>query len=226
MLPLKNNPILTSYQTDILVRFFASPLAASFFLTGGTGLSAFYFAHRESHDLDLFCMDAFDMEAIVGHIRAIAEKLGALLSIKVATQTYHEIYLTHSKSGWQQRIDVVREQPNHVGEIIRIDGIRVDSLENIGSNKILTLLGRLEPKDYVDFYVIIQKSNLSFDDLFALAKQKDTGLHEFYLANSIAEVEGITVWPSMLIPLDIKSIVDYYQNLSRDLFQRVKPAAY
>ena len=165
MLPLKNNPILTSYQTDILTRFFDNPLTANFFLTGGTALSAFYFVHRESRDLDLFCVDAFDMEAIIGHIRAIADKLGALVSIKITTQMYQEIYLTHPASGWQQRIDVVREQPIHVGEIISIDGIRVDSLENIGSNKILTLFGRLEPKDYVDFYVIIQKSKLSFDNL-------------------------------------------------------------
>ncbi|MBI5613584.1 hypothetical protein HY947_01550 [Candidatus Gottesmanbacteria bacterium] len=60
--------------------------------------------------------------------------------------------MEHKKDGWIQRIDVVREQPKHFGDIVIIDGIRVDSLENIGSNKILTLLSRLEPKDYVDFY--------------------------------------------------------------------------
>ena len=76
------------------------------------------------------------------------------------------------RDGWIQRVDVVREQPIHFGDISLIDGIRVDSLENIGSNKILTLFSRLEVKDYVDFYTIITKSKLSFDALFALAKQK------------------------------------------------------
>ncbi|MBI4168030.1 MAG: nucleotidyl transferase AbiEii/AbiGii toxin family protein [Candidatus Aenigmarchaeota archaeon] len=225
MLPLKNNPILTSYQTDILTRFFASPLTANFFLTGGTALAAFYFAHRESRDPDLFCIDPFDMEVIIDHIRDIATKLDTTVSAKVAAQTYQEIYLIHDASGWQQRIDIVREQPKHFGEIVSADGIRIDSLENIGSNKILTLFGRIEPKDYIDFYVIMQRGDLSFDDLFILAKQKDTGLNEFYLANSLAEVERISVWSPMKIPFNPAEIVEYYQKLSRELFLRVKPIA-
>jgi predicted nucleotidyltransferase component of viral defense system len=59
MYNLASTPILTDWQKDILKRFFASPLTQSFFLTGGTALSAFYFAHRDSKDFDFFM--AFDM---------------------------------------------------------------------------------------------------------------------------------------------------------------------
>lgn len=51
MYRLHNNPILYPHQIKLLSLFFTSPFAKPFFLTGGTALSAFYLAHRESQDL-------------------------------------------------------------------------------------------------------------------------------------------------------------------------------
>ena len=215
--------ILLPYQRTILTEFFASPLSQTFFLTGGTALSAFYFAHRESKDFDFFSMEAFDMMHVEGLFREIAQRHGAELSVKVAAKTYRELYLSHRKEGWVQRVDIVREQPKHFGDIAIVDGVRVDALENIGSNKVLTLFGRFEPKDYVDFYTIISQTPFTFDALFALAKQKDMGLTEFYFAQSIIQVEAIVSWPATRIPIDVKKMIQYYQSLSRDLLIRIKP---
>ena len=60
MFKLEENPVLTSYQIQILKDFFASSLGKQFFLTGGTALSAFYLGHRQSKDLDLFTLEEFD----------------------------------------------------------------------------------------------------------------------------------------------------------------------
>ena len=120
-------------------------------------------------------------------------------------------------------MDIVHEQPRHFGKLATIEGVIVDSLENIATNKILTLFGRIEPKDYIDFYVIMKKSSFRFDELFALAQKKDTGLFEFYFANSIANVSSITQWPPMKETIDIKQVVKYYLNLSRKLLMRIKP---
>lgn len=215
--------ILLPYQRTILTEFFASPLSQTFFLTGGTALAAYYFAHRKSKDFDLFSMEAFDMMAVEGLFREIAQKLGAELSVKVAAQTYRELYLTHREEGWVQRVDIVREQSKHFGDIVIVDGVRVDALENIGSNKLLTLFGRFEPKDYVDFYTIVTQPPFTFDALFALAKQKDLGLTEFYFAQSITQVDAIVSWPATRLPYDIKRMIQYYQSLSRDLLLSIKP---
>ncbi|MEK7592366.1 MAG: nucleotidyl transferase AbiEii/AbiGii toxin family protein [Patescibacteria group bacterium] len=223
MYKLENNPILLPHQVSILKQFFASPISQSFFLTGGTALSAFYFGHRESRDFDLFSSEEFSMPLVEALLRTIAANLGASISVKVATNMYREMYLEHKKDGWIQRVDVVREQPIHFGDISLIDGIRVDSLENIGSNKILTLFSRLEVKDYVDFYTIITKSKLSFDALFALAKQKDTGLNEFYFAQSITAIEQLATLPVMKIFFDRLEMVSYFKQLSRELLLRIKP---
>lgn len=223
MYTLHANPILLPHQVTMLRLFFSDPFSSPFFLTGGTALSAFYLAHRDSKDFDLFSIEPFETKHMDILIRRIAKAVNATISAKVKTDEYSEIYLENRREKWIQRIDIVREQPKRFGDIVTIDTIRVDSLDNIGSNKVLTLFGRLEPKDYIDFYFIVTKLGLDFDHLFSLAKQKDLGLEEFYFANSIANIEQIHVWPATKIPLDRNAMMKFYQDLSRKLLLRIKP---
>lgn len=220
---LKNNQVLLPYQVVFLRDFFASPLTEQFFLTGGTALSAFYLAHRESKDLDLFCMRDFEMRQIETLISDIAKKMKCEVSAKVSTSSYSEIYLHNKWENWTQRIDVVKEQPKHFGEIEQIGGVRIDSLENIGSNKICAILGRIEIKDYIDLYEIIRQSKWTFSELWELAKQKDLGLNEFTLANSIVDIEQIGLWPKMLIEIDREEMTKYYKDLVSKLLMLAKP---
>jgi predicted nucleotidyltransferase component of viral defense system len=224
MYKLQSNPILLPHQVAILRQFFADPFSRPFFLTGGTALAAFYLGHRDSKDFDLFSLEAFDLKQMDILIRKIAKTVNAEISAKVKTDDYHEIYFENKNAGWIQRIDIVHEQPIRFGDPIIIDGIRVDSIENIGSNKILTLFGRLEPKDYIDFYFIVTKLGLDFDFLYSLAKQKDLGLEEFYFANSISAIDQIKIWPTTKIPLDHQALLKFYRDLARNLLLRVKPA--
>lgn len=142
---------------------------------------------------------------------------------KVKSRSYNEIYLENKKSGWTQRIDIAKEQPKQFGEIQTVEGVRVDSLENIGSNKICAIFGRLEIKDYIDLYGIITQTELDFDYLFTLAKQKDLGLSEFAFASTIADIENIQTWPKLKIDFDKPAMFTYYKNLTNELLQRIKP---
>lgn len=223
MYNLKDNPILLPHQVTILQFFFASPFAKPFFLTGGTCLSAFYLAHRESQDLDFFSLSPFDDLTLRTTMQEIADKTNATLNIQARSQKYSEIYLENTKDGWRQKIDIVQEQPVHFGEITRIDTIPVDSLINITTNKILAVYGRLEPKDYVDLYVIFTNTKLSFDEMFEKAKEKDTGLSELYFANVIADVKQFKTFPKMHISFDKKAFIKFYQTLSYNLLLKIKP---
>ncbi len=220
---LVNNPILTPYQVEILKLFFATDFAKTFFLTGGTALSAFYLAHRDSKDLDLFSIEPFDSQQLDLTIADIAEKLSCEVVTKVKSTTYNEIYLENKQSGWAQRIDIVIEQTKRFGEIEVVEGVRVDTLENIGSNKICAIFGRLEIKDYIDLYTIVTKTDFTFDQLFELAKQKDLGLNEFTFASTISDIGQIELWPKILIDLDKSAMFTYYKNLVTELLTRVKP---
>lgn len=223
MYKLDKNPILLPHQKTILKLFFSYPENKTFFLTGGTALSAFYFAHRDSKDFDFFTIESYDQKRTKNIIEGIGKETGAILSTKIQSLTYQELYLENRKDGWIQRIDIVHEQPRHFGEIRSIDTIRVDSLENIGSNKITAIYGRLEVKDYIDLYMILKRTNLTFDALFKLAKEKDTGLFEFYFANIITSVEKIESLPLMKMPFRKEDLVEFYENLSRELLMRIKP---
>lgn len=224
MYSLKDNPILLPHQVNILQLFFASEFAKSFFLTGGTCLAAFYLAHRESQDLDFFSLSSFDSLALRTTLQEIADKTHASMSIQARSQTYSEIYLENAQDGWRQKIDIVQEQPVHFGEITHVDTITIDSLINIATNKILAIFGRLEPKDYIDLYVIFTQTGMNFDEMFEKAKEKDAGLSELYFADVIADVEQFKTFPKMHIPFDRKAFVKFYQDLSSHLLLKIKPA--
>ena len=203
--------------------FFASPFGKSFFFTGGTALSAFYLAHRESQDLDFFSLKPFDTLALRTTMQEIADKTSSAMVMNIQSQTYNEIFLENKKEGWSQKIDIVQEQPKHFGEIKNIGNIPVDSLIDITTNKILAVFGRLEPKDYIDLFVIFTRKDLKFSEMFELAKQKDTGLSEFYFANTIADADKFETLPKMKIPFDKDEFIRFYKDLSRKLLLKIKP---
>lgn len=216
-------PILTSYQTKLLQLFFAQDVAKTFFLTGGTALAVFYLGHRLSKDFDLFSIEEFDTEALYHTVDFLAQESGASLGVKVKSPTYNEIYLENKEDGWIQRFDFVHEQPVHFGEIQEIEGVRVDSLENIATNKILTIYNRFEPKDYIDLYLILQKTGLKFDDLFSLAKKKDAGLFEFYFAQSLDNLEKMGILPVVKVEFNKEKMLAFYRKLQKELLLRLKP---
>lgn len=81
----------------------------------------------------------------------------------------------------------------------------------------------LEPKDYIDLFFICTGTQYDFDTLYEKAKEKDTGLNEFYFANTILNVEKIETLPKMKIPFDKKKFVDFYMNISKKLLLKIKP---
>jgi predicted nucleotidyltransferase component of viral defense system len=223
MYKLLNNPILYPHQVKILNKFFQSVFAAPFFLTGGTALSAFYLAHRESQDLDFFSLEKYDTLLLRNTIQELANEMESDITFSIKSQTYNEIFIENKNKEWKQKIDIVQEQPKHFGEITTINNVRVDSLVNIATNKILAIFGRLEPKDYIDLYIILEKTDFTFDELFKLAKEKDTGLSEFYFANTIADVEQFKNLPDMKIKFEKSHFTKFYKDLSRKLLIKIKP---
>jgi predicted nucleotidyltransferase component of viral defense system len=120
-------------------------------------------------------------------------------------------------------VDLVKDVPVHFGATREIDSLRLDSLENIGANKVLAVFGRTDAKDFIDLYWILQRTNLMFDDLYALAKEKDLGLSELYLAYALHSAAKIKLFPRMLEPLPWEQILIYFEELARDLLLRSAP---
>lgn len=213
--------ILTKLQEDVLLSFFSQPIGKSYFLTGGTALSAFYFYHRESVDLDLFTFETIEIEPVKQVLEAIATKAHLSLDHRVATEGYHKFFLTGKDM--ELKIDLVREQKVHFGKFRIFGKVRVDSLENIGSNKITAIFGRTEAKDFIDLYFILQRKLFSFAKLFQDATKKDLGLTEFYLAHMILQVKNLKNFPKMLVPFNEDKMKNYFVSMANKLLLKAKP---
>ncbi|MBN2386654.1 MAG: nucleotidyl transferase AbiEii/AbiGii toxin family protein [Anaerolineales bacterium] len=210
-------------QDRFLERFFAGPLGEHFYLTGGTALSRFYFYHRESLDLDLFTNDfGQDFAQVNRVILGILHALTLQITSQVVTDTFIQ-YIVTDPGGNSLKVDLVKDVPVHFGPLVERDGIRLDSLENIGSNKILAIFGRTDAKDFIDLYWMLHHTGLKFDQLFHQANQKDLGLSEFYLAYALQNVEKIRLFPRMLKPLAWEDVRAYFHALARELLARIKP---
>lgn len=223
MYSIKNNPILFPHQTKLLRLFFDSPVGQKFILTGGTALSAFYIGHRHSKDLDFFTIEKFDSLQLDRIIKQIARSMSSKLRAQVRTEQYWELYLENKREGWTQRVDFVQEQPVLFGKRKTVEKIIIDSLENIASNKILTIYGRLEAKDYLDLYFIFKETLLNFYQLFEKTKRKDSGLHEFYFGNIIAGVTDLKQFPQTLKPYKKSELKEFFLELSVELLKRIEP---
>lgn len=206
-------------QDTFLSAFYATRFAKDFYLTGGTALARFYFHHRESVDLDLFTQNqTLDFAQVNQEVILISKHFGLTPQKQVVTTSFLQyIY----KEGL--KVDLVKDIPVHFGECRKEGEMLIDSLENIGSNKVLAIFGRTEAKDFIDLYFILHETTFSLEHLYALATKKDVGITEFYLAYAMDKVGEATHDPVMLKPYDHENAIRFYKEVSRKLLMKIKP---
>lgn len=192
-------------------------------MTGGTALSAFYFHHRQSEDLDFFTVNqSLEFNVVNAEVLKIAALLSAKTEHQVSSPTFLQFIFKVKRS--VLKVDLVKDTPVHFGKIKKIYNFWVDSLENIAVGKLLALFGRADAKDFVDLYFLLKvKKTIDFEKLFNLSKRKDSGLSEFYLAEMLSRVEEIKYFPKTLLPLDKKDLVNFFLSLSTNLYRKIQP---
>ncbi len=213
---------LTPLQLSVLQHFFATETGQKFYLTGGTALAAFYLHHRVSVDLDLFTLDDLALRETDVLIPSVATAVGCRLGAVRRTEHFREMFL-EPESGEPLKIDLVRDFGPQYGERRRFGQIIVDSVENIGANKLTAILSRTEPKDFVDLYFILH-AGYDFDDLLAKAQTKDLGLHPFYLAGSFRQVRNFRHLPATTPPLTLVELQQFMLALADRLLDQLTPS--
>lgn len=71
-------------------------------------------------------------------------------------------------------------------QAIEKDNLRIHSFADLAAGKLLALFGRAEERDFIDVYFIVKNGGSSLERLIELAKTKDPGLDEYYLAIAFA----------------------------------------
>lgn len=210
--------ILTPLQKDFLRLIFSDEwFRRHFYLTGGTALSAFYYQHRYSEDLDFFS-HGVELQLVP----KLVENAGKTLKIKVkqvqTTPGFMRFLL-----GDDLKIDVVADVGFRVGSPELIENYMVDSLKNIAVNKVGTILGRWDAKDYVDLYWILTKENYDIFELIELGKNKDGGLEPFIWSSLIGDVEKFSILPRMIKPLKLDHLKDFFLKLRDKILDQINP---
>jgi len=219
---MMTNSLFTPLQQAFLRAFFSDPVGQRFFLTGGTALAAFHLHHRLSDDLDLFTLDDLALEAAVRPIETIAFDLECTLQRTRVSQYFQQFLLTHPRHETPLKIDMVRDFGPQYGERFIRDGIIVDALDNIAANKVTSLFGRADIKDFVDLYFILQEG-YDLNELFEMAREKDPGLTEFYFVGMLRQIEKHTRLPKMLKPLELETLRAFYSTVARKLMSDLNP---
>lgn len=205
--------VLSALQWEFLSFFFQG--APPFFLTGGTALSAFYFQHRYSEDLDLFTLDSDAFDRVPLYVADAATKLAASLASLQTAPQFRRYQL--SRKGESVIVDFVREVvPQISEEKNRFDGIMVDTLDDIAANKVCTVVSRAEIKDYIDLY-FLARAGYPLENYIEAAQRKDAGVSQAMVGYLLSEFRLSKVPDFMIVPVSLEELREYFQSLARKL---------
>ena len=162
-----------------------------FYLTGGTALSRGYLEHRYSDDLDFFANDINNFQNASSEI---IERIIGIPGISIISSltTVSDSFIGFSikdENGTVLKIDFVNDIPYRNGELTvhPILG-RIDSIENILTNKLSALVGRTETKDAVDLWQICKKKDFSWKDEINKAMNKEASLDTLLISETLIRV--------------------------------------
>lgn len=176
----------TLYPLQDAVFDLARVYGQNLYLTGGTALARFYFQHRLSEDLDFFTTTN-DLKLIANDLRLRLVAQGYQVEMEKLDVYFARFYIIHA--GATLKVEFVKEF-NLVDPLVQTDHeIYINSLEDIGANKITAFEDRAAMKDIVDLFYITQQ--YPFPRLFELADRKRVPVaYEQLLAMNITGIIG------------------------------------
>lgn len=204
---------LTAAQRAFLDHLLGSGLADSFYLTGGTALSAFHLHHRRSDDLDLFSRERFDAAEVVRLVHGIAEgepvprrrgdRLGFILQV----------------TGDHLRVEFVRYDFDWIEEPVpRYDGLRVDGLRDIFANKLSAVVERTEPKDFADLLFILRGTPLTIERGIEDCRLKfGWPALPYLLQTALLRVDEVSGWPETEPPTTLDEARSFFRQVAKTL---------
>ena len=219
----KETSILTPHQHRVLEaladeRYFIE----RFYLAGGTALAEFYLRHRLSEDLDLFSekqevnplpiMRFFNIHAKELEIKKIETK--RVLGL-------HSFFL-HFRDGTMLKVDFNYYPFPRIEKGVRFKQLAVESIYDIGVDKVHTIVLRPRARDYIDVYFIVKEKRYDLNDLLMRAKAKfDWDISPIELGARLIEASHTTDYPRMLIPIDHKEWQEFFVAEAKKLRRKI-----
>lgn len=212
----------TKEQETFLSLFRGYPrMLEVFYLTGGTALAACYYNHRLSEDIDLFTPKLFDQTGVISVMRDISKKMKAKSKVnRINDSLRYDMLLPHKKLF---KIDFVPYEFVQLKMPWRLDGLAIDSIEDISVNKLLAISQRTASKDYVDLYEILKKYTL-WDLRIGVEHKFGMELEPLYISSLLKNADLLTDMPIMKKKLSLKTLKTFFLAEAKKLaMTMVKP---
>lgn len=115
------------------------------------------------------------------------------------------------------------EEINRVERGIRYKKHWIDSFYDIAINKVYTILGRFQTRDFIDLYFILQKNEFTLEQLISRVEDKyNTKVDPLYLSSQLLRVIDLPkAIPKMLKPFDFNEMAQYFKNTARKLGRKI-----
>ena len=138
-----------------------------FYLTGGTCLHRFYLQKRYSDDLDFFTNHSLRFNIAAKKIRLELQKYFNV-GVIVESKDFNRYIINNTL-----QVDFVNDVSVRCNDVvISKEGYILDTVENILSNKLTSIVGRDEPKDIFDIFMIYKYLKVNWKNVLKCAHQK------------------------------------------------------
>ncbi len=220
---LEGKGIISDLQKEVLLSFSDLMDSDNFYLTGGTALAEFYIGHRKSFDLDLFTSEK---GLILPFSRVVEEELREKFSLNVVRRfgTFAEFEVGRVEE--RIKVQLAYDSPFRFEKPADSNlGVKVNDYKDLIVDKFLAFFGRIEPRDAIDLFFILNKED--FWELTKLAPKKDPGFDLYWLAVALEKTKDfpdeIDRWPvEMLVEVKVEELKGMFLNLSKKVMDKVK----
>ena len=96
-------------------------------------------------------------------------------------------------------------------------GIKIDSLRDIATNKLLTVSQRTDIKDFVDLYFLLQDKYTVWDLIYGVEAKFRMEQDTVILGEYFLKVEDFKFLPRMIKPLKLPVLKDFFRNRAKKL---------
>ncbi len=196
-------------------------ITETFYLTGGTALSACYLNHRLSEDIDLFSDTSFDESRVLASMTRIVSALHVSSTLeKIHERLRYDLIFPKQNL---LKIDFVFYDFKHIEPVKYVDNLAVDSIGDIAVNKLLSISQRTASKDYVDLYFLLKKYTV-WDLQHGVEHKFKMEIEPFYLSSLFAKVSEFTDLPIMKKKLTLDQLKQFFLMEAKQLARTmVKP---
>jgi predicted nucleotidyltransferase component of viral defense system len=188
-----------------------------FYFSGGTALSEFYLHHRFSEDLDFFSEDEFDANDLNLFLQSKKNDFEGE-TIQFQQSFNRNMFFIRDKSKQELKVEFTYYPFPRLKEGLTKDNLQIDSVWDIGVNKVFTLMQKPRGRDYVDIFFIAQKYHFDFNELVRAARGKfDYPINYLQLGKNLIKVNEFLDDSILTQPLDREAMAEYFFSLAKQL---------